>query len=1571
MIRLLRSPGGAWSFRLFVALVLLAIPAGAPAQPEAPADGPAFSLHSSRVATTRERPQIRLVFRQVRSLDFRVYRVNDAFAFFERLDDLHVLGSPEPEVPSEPTVIERISAWKASVRARILAFLRRQFSLEYRRARAQRAAGRAVARRETIDHRQFAQVPLLNAKQVVATWRERLPSMRDAEARLIPLNLPGPGVYVIEAVNLHLRAFTVVVVSDVGLVTKTSPGRILAFAANRFTGEPQGGCEARVLSDRRVLASGTTGPDGLFEASPGKAGGESLAVIARCGDQVAVTDPGGWLLNRPARELAAYIFTDKPIYRPGHTVHLKSVLRWREGGGLAPFDGRDVEVAVSDPNEKVVLRERRPVDEFGSVLVSFPVPAGAALGYYSVQVSAGDEQASAHFEVQEYRRPEFEVTARPASRFVLQGETAQVTVEARYYFGQPVSGALLKYVVHRQPYFSPLRWSEDEAEDGPGGGGWWYGGDATIEGTARLGDDGRARIEVPAPLDGNPADYSLRVEARVTDQSGREVSGHAIVHATVAPFLVTARTEGYVHKAGQAAAFTLRAMDYLGAPRGNVTLRVVLERLRYRRGYGEEPEAVSIAEGTVTTGADGRASWRATLPAEPGDFRLRAAADYQGRRVAAESWLWVQGRDETWGDDTRMLELVSDRPRYQPGDVARLTIKGQALSAAVLVTKEGRQVSWRQVVRPSPADAAIEVPIAEDDIGDVWVNVAFLADDRVFLAEKRVRVPASSRQLQVSVQPEQPVSRPGQPAAFLVSVSGPDGRPRRAQVSLGVIDEAVYGVKPDSTVDPVRFFYRREYSLVGTQFSTQYTFSGYSGSQQLLLARRRRPTRLADFKTEGPQQPQVRKEFPDAIYWTGDLVTGDDGTARVTLTYPDSLTTWRLTARAVTADTLAGQAVARTTTTKDLIVRVVPPRFLTQGDELVLPTVVHSYLEAPASVAFGLKVEGVVPAAAADSGAAAPMEAAVTLEPGGQQRFDWRFTAPQPGTARFTAQASAPAASDAVEVSLPVQPFGLLRRSAVSGSLPGSGEASASLVIPGTANEAGRTIEVSLAPSLAGPMLGALDFLISYPYGCTEQVLSAFVPNLVVLRALSEMGIAPPERAAGLDRRVSDGLRRLYDLQRDEGGWGWWKTAEPDVFMTAYALHGLVETRRAGYSVEQWRVASAAGALRALMQRNPRALADLKAYVAHVLAAADPEGGAAAAIDEAWAARDGASPAGWGLLALTLGARRDPRGDAAAQALESTVQRRGDLAWWPSDRDTLLGDVGDASVEATAFAVRALAARDPRHPLIEPAVRWIVLNRAQGTWWSSTKQTAMVLYALLDVMRARREHGAPVEAEVLVNGESAGRVRFDAASMTAPDPARIVVPALGGANTIVVRAKGEGTVYWSAAALSYDRAGASEPAGARKLALARRYFLLESVRRDDRVVYRERPLAGPVRPGDLVLVRLTAAGSPDWRYLLVEDPIPAGTEPIHLTELYPLERRRPRFDPARREYRDDRVALFQENFLQGRYDYEYILKVTTPGTFGAMPARIVPMYVPGVQASTAAERLIVEAAADRSQGAGR
>ena len=189
------------------------------------------------------------------------------------------------------------------------------------------------------------------------------------------------------------------------------------------------------------------------------------------------------------------------------------------------------------------------------------------------------------------------------------------------------------------------------------------------------------------------------------------------------------------------------------------------------------------------------------------------------------------------------------------------------------------------------------------------------------------------------------------------------GAPVSAQVSLGVIDEAVYAIRPDSTPDPVRFFYRREYTPRRHDVLARLLLRRATpASERLqLAARRRRPFTLADFKGDKQVQPQVRKDFPDAIYWIGDLVTDAAGQAKVSLKYPDALTTWRLTARAVTRDTRAGAGIARTTTTKDLIVRVITPRFLTEGDEVVVPTIVHNYLEGAKDTSVTFAAKGLEP----------------------------------------------------------------------------------------------------------------------------------------------------------------------------------------------------------------------------------------------------------------------------------------------------------------------------------------------------------------------------------------------------------------------------------------------------------------------------------------------------------------------------------------------------------------------------------------------------------------------------------
>ncbi len=1566
-----RSRDWASALVLIAAVCLPVRPAGAQ-PPEAADRGPAFSLTSSHVATTRERPTVGLMFRRVTSLDFRVYRVEDPLKFFAGLRDPHTLGSEAPTVPQERTLLERIARWKADRRDTVVSFLRGQFSHAYLRARRDRAAKRQIVLRQPLDYRQFAQVPLLNRARLITSWRETLPSVREAEARQIPLDLPGEGVYVVEAVSAPFKAYTVVVVSDLGLVTKASPGQLVLFAANRFTGEPASGCPTEVIVNRSVAATGTLDADGLFETAVPDTQPEDIVAIARCGKQVAATDPGNWFFQQKAKDLTGYIYTDKPIYRPGHTVNIKGVLRWRMGDTLGPFDRKQVEVSVADPNDKVVFRQQANVDEFGSVLASLPLSRGAALGYYRIRIVSADAEATGAFEVQEYRKPEFEVVVKPTTRFVVQGGKAVATVNARYYFGQPVAGGLVKYVVHKQPYYSPLRWTDDgDEEQGPES--WWFGGEEARQGTARLDESGVAELSVPVEPNEDGHDYSVRIEARVTDASSREVAGSTIVHATYGRFMLIARADNYAYRPGTQATLSLTALDYAGAVQPNVRAKVALERLTYDRGRWEKPQATPVAEGTVTTGDDGRAAWTLTLPGEPGNYRFRAEAPSDGRVVSDTSFVWISGRVTDAGDEAdRELELIPDKKTYQPGETARLTIKGEASSVAMLVTKEARQVGWLKVLRS--ASSTIEVPIGDGDVGDVYVNLAFLKNDRLYRAEKRLKVPAVAKQLTVTVLAEQAVAKPRQPAAFTVKVQDQAGRPVRAQVSLGVIDEAVYGVKPDTTTDPLRFFYRREYSRVGTEFSRDYSFIGYSGSQQLQLAQRHRSVTLADFKADRPAQPQVRKDFPDAIYWNGSLVTAADGTARVQFTYPDALTTWRVTARAVTADTLVGTTIARTTVTKDLIVRVVTPRFLTEGDEVAVPTIVHNYLPATRSVSVEMKAAGV----SVPRGQSEPRPQVVDIGQSGEARTDWRFVADRVGTAVFTASATTGADADALELSIPVLPFGLKRTVGAAGTITGEGDGKAELMVPQSANPSARTIRVSLAPSLAGPLLGALDFLTSYPYGCTEQTLSSFLPNLLVMRALDQLKIAPAERLQALDRQVSEGLRRLYDYQHEDGGWGWWKTDENHPFMTAYAVYGLLEAQRAGYKVDGWRLQNGARALKKLFDQYPRAVPDLKAYMAYVLTevqvASRPDGVDAGrpatgtqAVQQAWLRRSGMTAYGQALMLLALDALEDHRGDEMAQALASQAQRKGDLAWWSVANDPLLDGGGDTSVEATALVVKALSARDPKSPLLEPAVRWLLLNRNYGTWWSSTKQTAMVLYGLLDYMRSRREGQAEATIEVLVNGKTMATRAFTPASLTAPDPVVVTAPAVAGRNTIVLRKKGGGSLYWSAAADYYETAGVSERTGSRKLALVRRYYSVTPVQAQGRIVYRETPFAGTAQPGDLLLVRVDAAGSTDWRYLVIEDPLPAGVETVQQLSLYELERKTDFWDGSRREYRDDRVVFFQESFTEGHYQFVYLLKVTTPGVFRAMPAQIAAMYVPDATASSEPQTLTV-GAAPRSGG---
>ena len=158
-------------------------------------------------------------------------------------------------------------------------------------------------------------------------------------------------------------------------------------------------------------------------------------------------------------------------------------------------------MAISDRAGRVIHRVRRDVDAFGAVDTEVTLPASAALGIYSVDVTSGDAKATGSFDVQEYRKPEFEVSVTPGVALGRQGQTIDVTVNARYYFGQPVRNAEVRLVVQSGPYYSPLRWVDSESED-EAEGGYFYGGDELDTLTARLDAQGQARFKVPLPESG-------------------------------------------------------------------------------------------------------------------------------------------------------------------------------------------------------------------------------------------------------------------------------------------------------------------------------------------------------------------------------------------------------------------------------------------------------------------------------------------------------------------------------------------------------------------------------------------------------------------------------------------------------------------------------------------------------------------------------------------------------------------------------------------------------------------------------------------------------------------------------------------------------------------------------------------------------------------------------------------------------------------------------------------------------------------------------------------------------------
>ncbi len=394
----------------------------------------------------------------------------------------------------------------------------------------------------------------------------------------------------------------------------------------------------------------------------------------------------------------------------------------------------------------------------------------------------------------------------------------------------------------------------------------------------------------------------------------------------------------------------------------------------------------------------------------------------------------------------------------------------------------------------------LDIPIVANYAPNVFLNVSYVKNGDMYTSDQRLVVPARDKMLNLEIISNKNEYKPRETASYTILARNADGSPvSGAEVSLGVVDESIYSIAPDYSGNIKSEFYGMRYNRVATQLSIAYTFTGYAGDKPMDLARNKPTYQLADFKNEGSLvQPTIRKNFKDTAFWQPDVLTGADGKATVEVELPDNLTTWRATARGITSDTKVGATKYKVVARKDVIMRLETPRFITQGDTVTLSGIVHNYLNADKSTQISLEVSG--------AQLQGTPQQTVNVRKQGEHRIDWQISAAQRWRDQVAGQGldghrvrCGRAAADGYPRGLHQvknESWTFAEETADKTFLPS---------LPADADPRARNLRIEIAPSVAGSLFGALDYLTTYPYGCTEQTMSSFLPNVIVSQALKDV----------------------------------------------------------------------------------------------------------------------------------------------------------------------------------------------------------------------------------------------------------------------------------------------------------------------------------------------------------------------------------------------------------------------------------------------------------------------------------
>ncbi len=1426
------------------------------------------------------------------------------------------------------------------------------------------------------------------------------------------------GMYVmtVNDVNNTLRQQQqVFIVSKTALTVKATPQGVLVWATDLQTGLPVSGMKIDVYASAdKIIVSGTTDENGLVQLSwPSGFLTEQynyldvppFLVLGTKGDEVAFAGNDfswnqgieSWQFNVTESfavdNIRGFLTTERPLYTPGQPVFFKGIFREEKNHQyqMLPANTK-VQVQVMNANGEKIMAKEFMTDAHSTINDTFTLAESAPVGFYTVEALIGTQSISTSFSVQEYKKPTFKVAVTADKEDYIQGENANITVDAGYFFGAPLANAPATYRVTADDYFF-ARYDDYRYNFGDYSTSCFYcdpqglSGKTWLDQKAVTDGQGHLTFSVPTKFTDQKESQLVTVEVGVEDNATKQMIYQRtsfIVHK--GNFYLGIVSRDYTVKQKENAVFDIVATDIMGNELPFVSGEATLYKREYETVkkknvdgffyYDTSFKDTLIRTTAFSTTNDGKAQVSFAIP-EGGQFHVVAkSTDARRNEVKAATDIWVSSDTYiNWGrDNNDRMEIIPDKKEYKLGDTAKLLIKSPYEGVKALMTIERNGIIEKQITDLTGTATTLEIPLKTEYLPNVFVSVIAVkghGKDGIpsfKLGYINLRIDNEARKLGITITPDKDHYAPKDTVNLKVAVKNAEGKPVSGDFAVAVVDESLLALTGENTQDILERFFGQRTLAVRT----------YTNMTTLI--------KHLDVKKGGgakggggDDRLKKRADFKDTAYFEPHVMTDAAGNADVHFTLPDNITTWQIWVFGATDDTQVGSEKIHMISRKDVFLEPVLPRFSVTGDTVQVGAELHNLTNNSVSGTVKLAVEG--------ASLAGNIEQSVSISAKGNVLIKWDVTTTDTAKQlKFNYILTAGNYQDRVEKSIPVYPW-VTKQTVAFGNVIDK-QALEEIVLPvGTLTDSGE-LRLHISRTLLDLGKDTFAQLNSFYYPSAAetgtQILAKSLQNDLA-KSFPDFKDQIPDQNL-LKKDIGTLFQDLYNLQRGDGGMSYWSgSRESDPYLSAYVLHAFQMARKQGFTPDEFVVSrlvdyvnnyfnsypitltdeekSSGDKGRELAQARINSVLNTKAYMAYVLTEMDQKNIPVQAIFDR---RDELALYGKAYLGMAL--KSTERGDMANtlyQEIKNKLLKTATSAHFEEGQQNT--NLFTDNVTSNAIILQMIARLHADDPVIPDLLRYLLRGRfAQN--YRSDQENIQWLIALTELMKVKEDAKANFNWLLTLNEQ---KVMSGTLAVGADREASYTVPlshlkTAGDINALGITKTGPGSLYYEGTMSYLVRGTQAEPI-TQGLGIYKEYFAFADKEGKD-------PLQGAQLGQDL-RVKLTVIVPEDRYFVNVEDFLPGGLEAVNFDFATSSQAQRELLIEMEQsgvmnenipyyfydnwywnhqEIRDDRVAVFADFLPKGIYEFSYVARATTPGTFKVRPAQVIQKYFPDVFGSTGA-----------------